>query len=115
MINRYSSARRHRWAQQNTANLAELHNKDLVSRSRLQPVEDRRIERASNEKECRALMASRLRHNSNSTSRRSRGSKVARLRELTAARGSGNHRVDSNDNQKKRHRQGSNNFLACKL
>jgi hypothetical protein len=57
-------------------------------------------------------MVSRLRHNSTSNRSSSSGSKVARLRELTAARDNGNRMVGSTDNQKKRLHHGRNNFGA---
>jgi hypothetical protein len=113
-LNRCGSGRRppgHLWAQLSAANLAEVRLPDCISRSRLRPVEGRWMKRAPNEKECRALVFSRLRHNSTS-SRSSSSNEVARLRELTAARDSGSRKVGSKDNQKKRLCHGRNNFGA---
>jgi len=109
-INRYSSARRHLWEQLSTANLAEPHNQDSVSKSRLRPVEDRRMKRAPNDKECRVLVGSRLRHNRTS-SRSCSGSKVARLPQPITARVMGSREVGKENNRDKHHRQGSNNIL----
>ena len=109
-INRYSSARRRPWERVNAGNLAEVHNQDRVSRSRLRPVEDRRMKRAANEKECRGLVVSRLRHNSNSV--RNSSSKGARLVQWIRNRVAGSRKADNEDNRDKRHRQGSNNILA---
>jgi hypothetical protein len=61
----------------------------------------------SNEKECRALMLSR-RHPSDSTS--SSSNEVARLPQPITARDTRSRKVETRDNQKKRHRQGTNNF-----
>ena len=110
-LNRCGSGRPHPghlWAQLSAANLAEVRLPDCISRSRLRPVEDRRMKRAPNGKECRVLVVSRLRHNSTSSS----SNEVARLRELTAARDSRSRKVGSKDNQKKRLRHGHNNFGA---
>ena len=71
----------------------------------------KRMKRAPKEKECRALMVSRLRHNSTS-SRRSSSNKVARLPQPITARDRGSRKVGRKDNQKKRHRHGRNNFGA---
>jgi hypothetical protein len=105
------SARRHLLAQLSPGNLAEVQRREFISRSRLRLMQDVRMKRAPNEKECRALVFSRLRHNSTS-SRSSSSNEVARLRELTAARDSGSRKVGSKDNQKKRLRHGRNNFGA---
>ena len=85
-LNRCGSGRPHPghlWAQLSAANLAEGRLPDCISRSRLRPVEDRRMKRVPNEKECRGLVVSRLRHNS--TSRR-RSSKSARRRSPARSR-----------------------------
>ena len=111
--NGYGSARRHRghlWAQLSKANLGESYNQDPASRSRLRPVEDRRVRRAAKEKECRALTVSRLRHNS--TSSRSNGSKVARLPQPIMVKVTGSRKVETKGNQKKRLHHGRNNFSA---
>ena len=106
---RCGSARRHLWAQLSTANLAEVHLPDYIRRSRLRPVEDRRMKLASNEKECRALVLSR-RHPSASTSSSSNSNEAARLPQPITARGTASRKVETRDNQKKRHRQGTNSF-----
>lgn len=110
MINGYGSARRRRWAQLSRANLVEGRLPDYVSRSRLRPVQGKRMKRASNEKECRALVASSLRHNRNSARSRSSGSKGARLLQRIRNRVADSPKVGKEDNRDKRHRQGSNNF-----
>ena len=106
------SARRRLWAQLNISNVEPVRQLEFGNRSTRLLVAEPRVRCPPKEKECRALMVSRLRHNS--TSRRSSGSPVARLRELTAARDSGSRKVGSKDNQKKRHPQVSNNFAAIK-
>ena len=76
-MNVYGSARRRLWPQVNTGNAAAVRRLDFINRLPRHPVAERRVRRAAKEKECRALMVSRLRHNS--TSSRSSGRKVARL------------------------------------
>lgn len=107
--NVYSSARRRLLALLNTGNLAAVHLPDYIRRSRLRPVEDRRMKLASNEKEYRALMLSR-RHLSASTSSSSNSNGAARLPQPITARDTGSRKVDRRDNQKKRHRQGRDNL-----
>ena len=99
----------HLWVQLSATNLAEVRLPDCISRSRLRPVEDRWMKHALNEKECRALVVSRLRRNSTSLSS---SNEVARPRGLSAARDNGNSKVGSKDNQKKRLRHVRNNFGA---
>jgi hypothetical protein len=70
------------------------------------------MKRAPNEKECRVLVVSRLRHNSTSSRSSNCSNEVARLRELAAARDSRSRKVGSKDNRKKRLRHGRNNFGA---
>jgi hypothetical protein len=96
------SARRHLWAQLNISNVEPVRHPDFGNRSR------RLL--APNEKECRALTLSRLRHSS--TSSRSSGRKVARLPQLITARATDSRKAETRDNQKKRHRHGRNNFGA---
>jgi hypothetical protein len=103
------SARRHLWAQLNISSVERVHRLDFGNRSRPRLGEEMRMKRAPNEKECRPLTVSRLRHNS--TSSRSSGNKVARLQQLITARATGNRRVER-DNQRKRHRHIRNNFGA---
>jgi hypothetical protein len=100
------SARRHLWAQLNISSVERL---DFGNRSRPRLGEEMRMKRAPNEKECRPLTVSRLRHNS--TSSRSSGSKAARLQQLITARAMGSRKVERG-NQRKRHRQGRINFGA---
>ncbi len=68
------------------------------------------MKRAPNEKECRVLVVSRLRHNR--TSSPSSGSKVARLVQPIRHRVTGSRKVEKENSQDQRHRQGSNNILA---
>ena len=98
------SARRHLLAQLNTDNMTEVHRPDFISRSRLRLVEDLRMKRAANEKECRALTLRRRRPSTSSSS----SNEAARL----PARDRGSRKVERRDNQKKRHRHVSNNFGA---
>jgi len=104
------SARRRLWAQLNISNVEPVRQLEFGNRSTRLLVAEPRVRRPPKEKECRALMVSRLRHNS--TSRRSSGSPVALLRELTTTRDSGSRKGGSKDNQKKRHRHVRNNFGA---
>jgi hypothetical protein len=104
-----SSVRRRLWERVKTAHLAEVRRLDYVNRSRRRRVEEMRMNRAPNEKGCRVLRNRRR----NGTSSRSNSSKeVARLRELSATKGSGSRKVDREDNQKKRHRRDHNYFGA---
>jgi hypothetical protein len=105
------SARRHLLAQLNTDNMTEVHRPDFISRSRLRLVEDLRMKRAANEKECRALTLRRRPSTSTSTSSSS-SNEAARLPQPITARDTGSRKVERRDNQKKRHRHVSNNFGA---
>ena len=96
-----------RWERRNRADLGEV-QPDFISRSRLRLVEDRRMKRAANEKECRGLVVKRLRHNSNSS--HSSGSKVPRLPQPITARDMASRKAETRGNQKERHRHGRNNF-----
>ena len=100
------SARRRLLAQLNTGNLAAVHRPDFVSRSRLHLVEDLRMKRAPNEKECRALTLSRLRHNSTSSN------EALPLPQPITAKDTDSRKVETRGNQRKRHRHGRNNFSA---
>lgn len=105
------SARRRLWPQVNMDNAAEVSRLDFVNRSLRHPVEDHlRMKRAVKEKECRALTLSRHHRRRSSGSRRS--SEAARLPQPIRARDTGSRKVERRDNQKKRHRQVSNNFSA---
>jgi hypothetical protein len=101
------SARRHLWAQPNVSNVKPVRHLESGSRSRLRVVEQMRMKRAPNEKECRLLTVSRLRRNS--TSRHSSGNKVPRLPQPITARPTDNRKVERS-NQRKRHRHIRNNF-----
>jgi len=105
------SAHRRLLAQLNTDNMTEVHRPDFVSRSRLRLVEDLRMKRAANEKEGRALTLSRRRP---SISPSSSSNEAARLHQPITARDRGNRKVERRDNQKKRHLQVSNNFVAIR-
>jgi hypothetical protein len=104
------SARRRQWAQLNISNVEPVRHLDFGNRSRRLLVAELRVRRAAKEKERRALMVSRLRHNS--TSSRSSGRKVARLSQPITARATDSRKVGRRDNQRKRHRHGHNNFGA---
>ena len=94
----------------NPGSVTEVPPRDYVNRSRPRPLHARRMKRASNEKECRALMASRLRSNSISSCKS--GSKAARLSQPIAARVTVSRKAETGGNQEKRHRHGRNNFGA---
>ena len=100
------SARRRLLAQLNTDNMAEVHRPDFISRSRLRLVEDLRMKRAPNEKECRALTLSRRRPSNSTSSSSSSSNEAARLPQPITARDTGSRKVERRDNQKKRHRHG---------
>jgi hypothetical protein len=111
--NVYGSARRHLWARLNISNVEPGRHLDFGNRSRRLLVEEPPVRRAAKEKECRALMVSRLRHNSTRSRRRSSSSTVARLPQpITTAKATGSRKVETRDNQRKRHRHGRNNFGA---
>ena len=105
------SARRRLLAQLNTGNLAAVHRPDFIGRSRLRLVNDLRMKLAPNEKECRALTLSRRRNNNNNNNNNS-SSEAARLPQPITGRDRGSRMVVRKHNQNKRHRQGSNNFVA---
>ncbi len=106
------SARRRLLAQLNTGNLAAVHRPDFIGRSRLRLVNDLRMKRAPNEKECRALTLSRRRPSTSASNSNSNSNEASRLPQSITARDTGSRKVDKKDNQKKRQRQGSNNFVA---
>ncbi len=101
------SARRRLLAQLNMSSVAEVSRPDFINRSRLRLVEDLRMKRAANEKERRALTLSRRRPSSSSN-------EAVRLPQLIMARDRGGRKVERRDNQEKRHRQVSNNFVAIR-
>ena len=104
------SARRRLLAQLNTDNMMEVHRPEFISRSRLRLVEDLRMKRAASEKERRALTLSRRRPSTSSSSNNS--NEAARLLQPITARDTGSRKVERRNNQKKRHRQVSNNFVV---
>jgi hypothetical protein len=106
-INAYDSARRRLWAQLNISSVETVRHLDCGNRSRQLLVAQPRVNRETNEKECRALMVSLL-HRS-STSRHSSGSKVARLPQRISVKPTGSRKLERG-NQKKRHRHIRNNF-----
>ena len=103
------SARRRLLAQVNVSSVAEVSRLDIVNLSRLRLVEDQRMKRAPNEKECRALTLSRRRPSTSPSN-----NEAARLRQPITARDTGSRKVERRSNQKKRHRQVSNNFVAIR-
>jgi hypothetical protein len=108
------SARRRLWARLNTGNLAEVHRPDFISRSRVRLVENMLMKRAPNKKECRALTVSR-RPLSTSISSSNSNNEAVRLPQLSTAKDTGSRKVEPSGNQKKRHRQGRDNFVAITL
>jgi hypothetical protein len=113
-INAYGSGRRRLWARLNKDNLAEVHRPDFISRSRVRLVANKRIKRASNKKECSALTLSlRRRSASSRRCRNNNNNEAAHLAQLSADKhkGRGSRKV-GRGNQKKRHRQGRDNFVA---
>ena len=94
-----SSARRPP-AQANMSSVAEVRRLDSVNRSPRRPVEDLRMKRAAKERRCRARRLSRS------------SSEAARLPQPITARDTNSRKVEERDNQKKRHRQVSNSFVA---
>ena len=98
------SARLRLPAQVDVSSAAEVRHPDFINRSPRHQLGDLRVKHAAKEKECRAPMVSRCRHNS------SRSNEAARLPQPITARDRGNRKVGRKDNQNKRHRQVSNNF-----
>jgi hypothetical protein len=92
----------------NTGNPAEVRRPDFVNTLRRRLLAGRlRVNLVAQARDNRALMVSRLRHNSTSSS-----SEAARLPQSITARVKDSRKVERRDNQKKRHRQGRNNFGA---
>jgi hypothetical protein len=104
------SARRRLRAPVNLISVAEVRRLDFGNRSRPRQVAVLQVKHGAKEKECRALMVSRPRHNSNSTS--SSSNEAARLRQPITDRGRASRKVGRRNNQKKRHRHAHNNFGA---
>jgi len=108
------SARRRLLAQLITGNMAAVHRPDFINRLRLRLVEDLRMKRAANEKECRALTLSRRRPSTSASKSSNNSNEASRLPQPITARDMDSRKVERRDNQKKRHRQVSNNFVATK-
>jgi hypothetical protein len=123
------SERRRLPAQVNVSSLAEVRRLDFVNRSRLRRVADLRVKHPREEKELRAHMTNRLRRqpveraklaakDKEYRPRKVSGSSnraAARLVRPSAARDNrdkDSRKVERREHQKKRHRQGSNNFAA---
>ena len=100
------SARRHPLAPLSTGNLTGVRHREFTSRSRLRLVQDMRMKRAPNEKECRAVMLSRRRPTTSASS----SNQADRLPQPITARDAGNRKVGIKGNPKKRHRHGRTNF-----
>ena len=95
------SARRRQPVKVNAGRAAEVRRLDFVNRSRpRRVVADPRVKPAPHEKECRARRLS------------SSSSEAARLPQPITARDRGSRKVERRDHQKKRHRQGRDNFAA---
>ena len=105
-----ASARRHLWAQLNISNVEPVRHLDFGNRSRRLLVVEPRVRRAPKEKECRALMVSRLRHNSTSSPRS--GSPVARLPQPITARHKDSRKVGNKKHKNQHPSRGLNNFGA---
>ena len=99
------SARLRLPAQVDVSSAAEVHP-DFINRSPRHQLGDLRVKHAAKEKECRAPMVSRRRHDS------SRSNEASRLPHPIMGRDRRSRKVGRKDNQNKRHRQGSNNFVA---
>jgi hypothetical protein len=107
------SARLRLPAQMNVNSAAEVHRLDFIGRPRLRLVADQQVKHAAREKERRAPMVSRRRNNNNNNNNSSSSSKeVARLPQPITNSDRVSRKVGRRGNQKKRHRQGSNNFVA---
>jgi hypothetical protein len=101
------SAHRRLLAQVNMSSVAEVSRLDIVNLSRPRRVADQRMKRGANEKESRVLTLSRRRPSTSSSS-----NEAARLPQPITARDTDSRKVERRDNQKKHHRQVSNNFVA---
>ena len=104
------SARRHLRAQPNISNVEPARQREFGNRSPRLPVGEPRMRRASKEKECRALMVSRLRHNSASS--RSSGRKVARPPQPIKAKPTGSRKLENKKQKNQPPCRGHNNFGA---
>jgi hypothetical protein len=92
------------WAQLTTGNLAEAHRPNFISRSRHLLAAVLQVKRAAREKEYRAPMVSSRPNTSSSNN------EAARLPQPITDRGKGKRKVARREHQKKRHRQGRDNF-----
>ena len=124
----YGSARRRLWAQVNVSSVAEVRRPDFVNRSRRHRVAALQVKHAAEGKEHRAHMANRLSRQPEEPVKRaveekedkarrlsrnsSSSSEAARLPQPITASDRVSRKVGRRDHQKKRHRQGSNNFGA---
>jgi hypothetical protein len=107
------SARRHLLAQLSPGNLAEVQRREFISRSRLRLMQDVRMKRAPNEKECSALTLSRRRPTTSASSSVSSSSnEAARLPRPITARDAGSRKVGIKGNPKKPHRHSRTNLVA---
>ena len=104
------SARRRLWAQLNISNVEPVRQLEFGNRSTRRLVAEPRVMPATKGNECRALMVSRLRHNS--TSRRSSGSPVARRPQQITGRHKGSPKVGNKKHKNQHPRRGLNNFSA---
>ena len=95
-------------AEVNMSSAVEVRRPDFVNRSPRHPVADVQMKRAPNKKECSALTLSRRRRPSTSSN------EAARLPQPITARDTGSRKAERRDNQKKRHRQGRDNFAAIR-
>jgi hypothetical protein len=124
-LNVNGSARRRLPAQVNVSSVAEVRRPDFVNRARPRQVADLRAKRAVAEKEHRAHMVNRLRRQPVEPVKRAAKEKecrarslgrssneVAHLRVPSAARVRSSQKVEEREHQKKRHRQGRDNFIA---
>ena len=109
-LNVSGSARRHLWAQLNISNVEPVRHLDFGNLSPRLLVAEPRVRGAAKGKECRALMVSRLRHNSASS--RSSGRKVARLPQPIKARPRGSRKVENKKRKNQHPCRGHNNFGA---
>ena len=119
------SARRLRWAQVKVNNVAEVRRLEFINRQCLRQVAEP-VKRALEEKDHRVHMANRLRRRPVEREQRarqekecrerklSRSSAAERLVQLSATRVRHNQTAGESDNQRKRHRQGHDNFYRDK-
>lgn len=124
-LRRSVSARRRLWEQGSVSSVAEVRRLGFVNRQCLRQVAEP-VKRAVEEKEHRADMANRLRRRAVERVQRARQEKECRARRLSrssavarpvqasGARARHNQTAGGSDNQKKRQRQGRDNFYCNK-